>query len=51
MVERLFNLNSHTWTPILYGILVRLLEILPASYHKDIFKKRALLKREIEVSI
>ncbi|XP_047348462.1 fatty-acid amide hydrolase 2-A-like isoform X1 [Vespa velutina] len=48
LVQRLFNFNSHTWGSILYGILVRFLEILPASFYKDILKKRSLLKKELE---
>nr|XP_050847981.1 fatty-acid amide hydrolase 2-A-like isoform X2 [Vespula vulgaris] len=46
-LQRLFNLNTHTWGSILYGILVRFLEKLPASYHENILQKRTLLKKEL----
>ncbi|KAL2734382.1 fatty-acid amide hydrolase 2-A-like isoform X1 [Vespula squamosa] len=47
-LQRIFNLNSHSWGSILYGILVRFLEKLPASYYENILQKRALLKRELK---
>ncbi|XP_014615321.1 PREDICTED: fatty-acid amide hydrolase 2-A-like isoform X1 [Polistes canadensis] len=48
LLKRLFRLNLHTSTSIIYGFIFRILKMLPSWYHKAVTKKRDVLKKELK---
>ncbi|KAK2586698.1 hypothetical protein KPH14_011738 [Odynerus spinipes] len=48
LFQRLCFLSSHTWPPIMYGILKKLYQLLPKSYKENMQTKHDGLRKELK---